>query len=286
MIKLLAIDLDGTLLDSCGNLSAENIAAIREAESRGVFVTIATGRRFRDARPPALELGLNAPLVTHNGALVKYAESLKTVFASLLDTETTREIVRVGKKLGGNALVSADPHGKGSLLYDTVSEANLPLRRYLEWSERLHGDDAAEAVIRVAELESSLCDHEIIHISFSGACDPMRQMLDFLQAELKDTVSILPTIYPHLDFTLIDILPPATSKATGIAAIAAINGFGSESVMAIGDNFNDLAMLEYAATPVVMGNADRDLLARQEFFKTVNNDEGGVAAAIKKFILD
>lgn len=286
MIKLLALDLDGTLLDSRGNLSSENIAAIREAESRGVLVTIATGRRFRDARPPAIELGLNAPLVTHNGALVKYADSLRTVAASLLDTDTTLEIVRVGKKLGGNALVSADPQGKGSLLYDTVSEENLPLRRYIEWSERLHGDEAGEAVIHVAELERALSDHEVIHISFSGACEPMSQMLDFLMAELRSSVSILPTIYPHLDFTLIDILPPATSKATGIAEIAAIGGFAGEAVMAIGDNFNDLAMLEYAGVPVVMGNAGADLLARPEFYKTVSNDESGVAAAIRKFILD
>ncbi|MCV4698232.1 HAD hydrolase family protein, partial [Escherichia coli] len=81
------------------------------------------------------------------------------------------------------------------------------------------------------------------------------------------------TIYPHLDFTLIDILPPATSKATGIAAIAEAAGLGPENVMAIGDNFNDLAMLEYAGTPVVMGNADPDLLVRPEFYKTFTNNE-------------
>jgi Cof subfamily protein (haloacid dehalogenase superfamily) len=286
MIKLLALDLDGTLLDSQGDLSTENISAIRAAENLGVLVTIATGRRFRDARPPAMALGLNAPLVTHNGALVKYADSLETLAKTLLDTDISLEIVRVGKKLGGNALVSADPTGKGSLLYDTVSEENIPLLRYLEWSERLHGAEASQAILNVKDLETALKDHEVIHISFSGACAPMRKMLEFLRLELSDSVSILPTIYPHLDFTLIDILPPATSKATGIAAIAEAAGLGPENVMAIGDNFNDLAMLEYAGTPVVMGNADPDLLVRPEFYKTFTNNENGVAAAIRKFILD
>src|SRR6187549_82736 len=146
MIKLLALDLDGTLLNSRGVITEENRVAIRAAEKVGVLVTIATGRRYRDARPVGLELELNAPLVTHNGALLKYAETLETVAASLLDIETTREIVRSGKQFGGDALVSADPHGKGTLLYDRVSDDNLPLQKYLGWAQRLHGEEAAHAV--------------------------------------------------------------------------------------------------------------------------------------------
>jgi len=71
VIKLLALDLDGTLLNSQGKISPKNKQAIRDAEDSGVLVTFATGRRFRDARPVALEVGFNAPIVTHNGALVK-----------------------------------------------------------------------------------------------------------------------------------------------------------------------------------------------------------------------
>jgi len=285
MIKLLALDLDGTLLDSRGQIPDQNRQAIREAEGAGVLVTIATGRRFRDARPVGLELELNAPLVTHNGALLKYAESLETVAASLLDLNTTREIVRVGKQFGGNALVSADPHSKGTLLYDKISDDNIPLKRYLDWSERLHGDEAQEAVMHVDDLHEALPDHEVIHISFSGACEPMKHMLAFLNDELTNSVTILPTIYPHLDFTLIDILPADASKGTGVEKLATINGLTADNVMAIGDNFNDLGMLEFAGTPVVMGNADADLLNRPEFYKTDNNNEGGVAAAIRRFIL-
>src|SRR5688500_16413592 len=112
MIKLLALDLDGTLLNSRGQVPDTNRDAIRAAEERGVLVTIATGRRFRDGRPLGIELELNAPLITHNGALLKYADSLETVAASLLTTDTAREVVRVGKAFGGDALVSADPQGK------------------------------------------------------------------------------------------------------------------------------------------------------------------------------
>ena len=286
MIKLLALDLDGTLLDSRGEVPEANRRAIRAAEDAGVLVTIATGRRFRDARPVGIAMEFNAPLITHNGALLKYAESLETVSASLLGLDTIREILRVGKQLGGNALVSADPHGKGSMLYDRVPADNIPLQRYLEWSERLHGDEAEHAVIHVHDLHDAMPDHEVIHISFSGQCEPMERMLSFLEHELGDTVKILPTIYPVLDFTLIDILPPDASKGTGVEKLAIINGLTAENVMVIGDNFNDLDMLEFAGTPVVMGNADAGLLERAEFFKTEGNNQCGVAVAIERFILN
>ena len=129
MIKLLALDLDGTTLNSRGEIPDANRTAIRAAEEKGVLVTIATGRRFRDAQPVGLDLALNAPLITHNGALLKYAESEETISCSLLSTETSLEIVRVGKDYGGDALVSTDPHGYGTLIYDRVSEDNLPLRK-------------------------------------------------------------------------------------------------------------------------------------------------------------
>ncbi|NNE98917.1 MAG: HAD family phosphatase [Pyrinomonadaceae bacterium] len=285
MIKLLALDLDGTLLDSRGKIPEENTLAIRSAEDKGVLVTIATGRRFRDARPVALEIGFNAPIVTHNGALLKFAESLEIFDSSSIGLKTVNEILRVGKEFGGEALVSTDPHGKGTLLYETVSEENIPLQRYIVWSRLLHGDEAEEAVHHVEDLNAAIGETEVIHISFSGTCDPMFELQQILERELGETVNILATRYPHLDFTLLDILPPDTSKATAIEILASKHGLTEENVMVIGDNFNDLEMLEYARTAVVMGNADESLLQREEFYTTLSNNENGVAAAINKYIL-
>jgi 5-amino-6-(5-phospho-D-ribitylamino)uracil phosphatase len=286
MIKLLALDLDGTLLNSEGKIPDENREAIRAAEAAGVVVTIATGRRFRDARPVGLGLELNGPMITHNGALLKFAESLETVAFSLIDDETVQEILRVGKELGGDALVSTDPHGKGTLLYDRVSDANKPLQKYLDWAKGLHGEKADRSVLHVERLEDVIGGSEVIHISFSGGCESMRRMVDDLGDELGETVTILPTIYPHLDFTLIDILPPDASKGIGLEKLATSYGLTAENVMAMGDNFNDVEMLDFAGTAVVMGNADPELLERPEFYTTVTNNEHGVAAAIERFILN
>ncbi len=285
MIKLLALDLDGTLLNSKGKIPEANSAAIRAAEDRGVLVTIATGRRFRDGRPLGLELELNAPLITHNGALLKYADSLQTVASSLLSIETAIEIVTVGKEFGGDALVSVDPHGKGTLLYDRLSDDNIPLRKYIAWAKRLHGPEGEESVTHVEDLNDILHEHEVIHISFSGGCERMEHMADFLKRELGNTITLLATVYPRLDFTLIDILPPDASKGKGVEKLALLNGLTAENVMAIGDNFNDVEMLDFAGTGVVMGNAAPGLLERGEFYTTVSNDENGVAAAIERFIL-
>lgn len=285
MIKLLALDLDGTLLDSRGRISEENKQAIRKAEEIGVLVTIATGRRFRDARPVALEAGFNAPIITHNGALLKFAQNLETVAYSLIERQTVREILRVGREFGGDALLSCDPHGKGILLYETVSDKNIPLQKYIVWSKRLHGDEAEEAVHHVPRLEDVLHETETVHVSFSGQCAMMAELETVLKTELHSTANVLTTVYPHLDFTLIDILPPDASKGIGLEKLTIIENLTAENVMVVGDNFNDLQMLEFAGTPVVMGNASPDLLEREEFYTTLSNDESGVSAAIERFIL-
>jgi len=204
-----------------------------------------------------------------------------------LTTETSLEVVRVGKAFGGDALVSTDPHGLGTLLYDRISDDNTPLKKYLRWSESLHGVEIGRrGVAHVESLENILADHEIVHISFSGNCSSMRELESTLNDEFQGNVTILATIYPSLDFTLLDILPPDASKGHGVSRLAELNGLTAANVMCIGDNFNDLEMLEYAGTPVVMGNAAQDLLDRRDFHSTFTNDQAGVAAAIEQFILN
>src|ERR687885_1463042 len=119
-IRLLALDLDGTLLNSRGELSERNLEAINRARATGVRVALVTGRRFRDVRPLALELGLDVPVISHNGALTKHARTLETVAAVLLPLEAARATLRVARAHGADALVSDDPGGAGLLVYDHI----------------------------------------------------------------------------------------------------------------------------------------------------------------------
>lgn len=287
-IRLLALDLDGTLLTSRGELSERNSKAIAAARSLGVRVALVTGRRFRDARPLALELGLDVPVISHNGALTKHARTLETVSATLLPLDAAKEVLRIGRANNADALVSDDPHGVGLLVYDHLSDDNAALAKYIAWSRRIHGDEAEEAVRRVTSLEDYL-DHPPVHIAFSGNVSRITGLGEIFAKELGERVKLLSTIYPKLDFGLLDVLHPQVSKGAGVAAAADEQGITRDEVMAVGDNLNDLEMLQYAGTSVLMGNAQASL---SELLRDLDvcqiaatNDEDGVALAIEQFIL-
>jgi hydroxymethylpyrimidine pyrophosphatase-like HAD family hydrolase len=116
----------------------------------------------------------------------------------------------------------------------------------------------------------------------------MEALGEALKSELGENVKVFATMYTKADFALIDVLNPEASKGVGVAAAAAEAGIERAEVMAVGDNFNDLEMLEFAGTGVLMGNADRRLIERNEarLHVTATNDEDGVALAIEKFILN
>ena len=284
-IRLLALDLDGTLLDSHGHISERNHSAIRNARERGVRVALVTGRRFRDSRPIALEMGLDVPLISHNGALTKHAETLETVAVLPLPLAAARHALEVGKRFGSDALVSDDHEGLGVLVYDHVSGDNAAFHQYLAWSQRVHGEEeGARSVQHVSSLEEYL-DHDPIHLSFSGGCVEMKQLEDLLRSEMGASVRIFCTIYSEKNFTLLDIVNASVSKAAGVAAAASEVSVQQDEIMAIGDNYNDLEMLLFAGTGVVMENAPLSLREIQGLHPTASNVEDGVALAIEEFIL-
>lgn len=284
-IRLIALDLDGTLLNSRGELSERNRAAVASAREAGAKVTLVTGRRFRDARPIALELGLDVPVISHNGALTKHARTLETVAVRLMPVEAARAVVKLGRKFGSDALISDDHTGAGLLVYDHIADGDAALQKYISWSRRVVGEEAAASIRRVPSLDDYL-DHDPLHVAFSGGCVAMERLASVVEDELSGDVKLLLTLYPKNDFALLDVLHPEASKGTGLAAVATEYGVTREEVLAVGDNFNDIEMLEYAGTGVVMGNADPSLHERGRFHSTAANDEDGVALVIEKFVLE
>ena len=284
-ISLLALDLDGTLLNAYGKISERNLKAIEKARATGVRVALVTGRRFRDSRPVALELGLDVPLISHNGALTKHAETLETVAALPLPLDAAREALRVGRDAGADALLSNDHEGLGVLIYDHLSGDNIAVHRYIAWAKRLHGDEEGRNAVRQVDSLENYLDHEPIHLAFSGRCQAMDQLAELIGSELGSSVKVLSTVYLEQDFTLLDVVNPAASKGAGVGAAAAEIGVGAGEIMAIGDNYNDLEMLLFAGTGVVMANAPLSLREIPGLHPTASNSEDGVALAIEKFIL-
>ena len=273
-IRLLALDIDGTLLNSRGEVSARTRRALDEARSRGVLIALVTGRRFRSARPVVQELGLDAPLISHNGALTKDVSTLETIGYHPLEAETAREVIRIGRECGSDMICCDDPAGLGTMVIEGISAENTALHRYLHRYR--------ESVVEVADLLDYV-DHAPIQVMFSGRCAQMDEFAARLGEAMDGRLQLFKTRYLSADLTILDALSPAASKGAGLAAVAETRRIAREEVMAVGDNHNDLPMLGYAGLAVVMGNAEEELKQRG-WALTSSNDDDGVAAAIERYI--
>jgi len=285
-IRFLALDLDGTLLDRRGQISIRNRQALDAARALGVHVAVVTGRQFRDSRPVALELGLDIPVISHNGALTKHARTLETVAVLPLPLKQARQALEIGRAAGADPLLSDDHEGLGVLVYDHISGDNTAVHKYIAWAKEIHGDDEGKNAVQQVNSLDKYLDHDPIHLAFSGTCANMELLEQSLNQEMSGTIKILCTKYPQENFTLLDILNSAASKGAGVAAAAAELDLESAEVMAIGDNYNDLEMLLFAGTGVVMANAPQSLREIEGLYPTTSQNEDGVAIAVEKFILN
>jgi Cof subfamily protein (haloacid dehalogenase superfamily) len=274
-IKLLALDIDGTLLTPQGEITPRNSAAINGARQSGVQIVLVTGRRFNSARELAQRLDMGAPLISHNGALTKNVETLETLDYHPLDIGIARAIIGFGRECGADMICCDDPHGLGKMVIEGVSDENKSLHRYL--------DKYRDSVSVVSDLLEYV-DHPPIQIMFSGRCDPMDDFAVRLKAAIGERIQLFKTRYRSADLTILDALSVTASKGTSLATIAKKHGVAREEIMAVGDNHNDLTMLSYAGLGVVMANAE-DELKRMGFELTSSNEEDGVAEAIERHIL-
>jgi hypothetical protein len=264
------------LLDSQYQVSDENRRAIHQAQSRGVIVVLVTGRRFAFAMPVARDVGLETPLICHNGALTKHTRTLEVLDYHPLSAETARQAVAVGKQCGADMICSYDAEGVGRLVFEPLSAESLRLRTYMS-----HNPIGIE---QVDDLLAHI-NADPIQVMSAGTCDRMDRLEAMLVSGMDGRVTLLKTAYPQRNLSILDILAPRCSKARALENLMHREGIRRNEVMAIGDNHNDVEMLEFAGVGVVMGNAE-DHIKRSHFYVTASNDEHGVAEAISHFILN
>jgi hydroxymethylpyrimidine pyrophosphatase-like HAD family hydrolase len=131
-IKLLALDIDGTLLTYRSELTPRTRAAIEAAQAQGVKVVLVTGRRFGSAHQLIQELQLDVMLISHNGALTKDVLTLETLGYHPLNVELAQQVVHAGRAFGADVICCDDPHGHGVMVLEGISAQNRALHRYLE----------------------------------------------------------------------------------------------------------------------------------------------------------
>jgi Cof subfamily protein (haloacid dehalogenase superfamily) len=273
MIRLIAIDVDGTLLDSKGRIPAANLDAVHHAVARGVKVVIATGRSYHFCLQAIGSLPDDLTLILHNGAIAAERGGTR-IFRRLLPRSAARDVLDATAAWRKDATASFDRPREGQLVYDRMDWTHPNRRRF---KERNH------AIIQEVErLEDALVE-DPIQIGFNGGVDDMRAIAAALGAHpVAPQLEIALTEYPRRDFSMVDVCASGTTKGTSLAALAALFDIPQACVMAVGDNHNDRDMLEWAGVGVVMGNAEPELQAAG-FHRTATNDEAGLARAIDRF---
>lgn len=273
MIRLIGIDIDGTLLDSGGHMPAANVTAIAAAVAAGVHVALVTGRSYPFARPVANDLPGAITLIVSNGAVERGMDG-STLARRLLDRGVARDVLDATRGHRHAAALIFDRDADRQVVYETMDWEHPGRRRY--WS-RNHSH-----IAQSVPLEDALTE-DPIQVMFNGGVDPMRELWSSLRADLRGC-SILMTEYVSRDFSLVDVTSLDATKGRALAWRARELGLTRDEVMAVGDNFNDVEMLEFAGHPVVMANAVAELKSRG-WHVTGHQDEAGVAQAIERFVM-
>jgi hypothetical protein len=264
--RLVAVDLDDTLLDSALEVSPRTVRALARAREKGVIVTLATGRMFSSAAPIARRLGIDAPIITYQGALVKNPFT--------------------GEELAHRVL----PNGVARAVIARLAGYGYHFNVYLD--DRL----CMESLTGLGRRYADICRVEA-HVvgdllAFLGERSPTKVLViapeDEILALMREMKAVFPAERVHITRSkpyFLEFSHPRATKGQALKYLAERYGIPREAVMAIGDGYNDLDMVEYAGLGVMMDNA-RDEVKRHADYVTASNDADGVAEAIERFILD
>ncbi|MBN2431946.1 MAG: HAD-IIB family hydrolase [Acidobacteria bacterium] len=274
-ICLVALDIDGTLSDTQYRIPPANRQAIQDLRDAGIIVVLATGRRFASAVRFARAVGVTAAGIFQNGAVIKDIRSRQLVFWQGLSPSLVRHVLKMGRMEGFSPLVFFGPDGPGRILLEERRLTHCPLEAYL-----MRSWDDVVVIPCLAETDLS----NVVQVMFCGPVAAMRRLAERLRNRLERDANIFLTEYPQRDLTLLDVMHWSVSKGDALRRVAGIYGLPLRQTAAIGDNFNDLEMLQAAGLALVMGNADERLRAR---FRNVLPDcaAGGVAWGIWRYIL-
>jgi len=273
-IRLLASDIDGTLLNPQFQISSDDLAALRSAHAAGIEIVLVTGRRHTFALPIARQLGFDLWLISSNGAVTRSLTG-ETFHRDLMPRQTCRDLCNAMQDFRGHTVLTFDKETKGAIVLEHLDDLNASIRRWLEKNMAY--------IEFVVPIENALVS-DPVQTMFCGSMAKMSDALRALEASGMDNrVTILRTEYPERDLSMIDVLNTGCSKGHALERWAAHRGFRRDQVMAIGDNHNDVEMLEFAGHPVIMGNACEELRGRG-WSVTLGNDRCGVAAAVAEVV--
>ncbi len=271
-LRLIAIDIDGTLLSPEFKISDTDLATLRRAHTQGVEIILVTGRRHTFALPIAEQLGFDLWLISSNGAITRSLAG-ETFHRDLLPEPTCRKLVHVMQEFRGQTVLTFDNSGAGTIVIERLDQLEGSIQRWLEKNMKY--------IQFVVPIENALTT-DPVQAMFCGPIADMQRALQVL-GSCGLPITVLRTEYPGRDLSIVDVLNAGCSKGHALERWANFRQITREQVMAIGDNYNDIEMLAFAGHPFIMGNASEELRGRG-WKLTRSNGESGVSAAIEHLL--
>ncbi len=272
--RLVAIDLDGTLLTPEKQISDETLQVLQQVREQDVVVMLCTGRTLHKAREVTQRIPFEFLLALHNGAVIVEAHSGRVLANHPLPHWQTDAALNFLKENQFHPTVYTFNDGK-YCLYHEPDSMNEGTKLFLQSKESV--------LYPCADVRTCLVDHPI-HIV---AVDHRERVL-WAMEELKQLLGMANVItsggFYGNRFWFLEILGNCASKSQAIHAIAQQHGISRQQVLAIGDNYNDLDMLAYAGLGIAMKNASETIRTQADVI-TESNDNDGVAKALRKYVL-
>lgn len=263
MYKLIALDMDGTLLNSQGQVLESTIDSLKKCQEQGVLVTLSTGRPIQGIESFIDLLGLTTPLITYNGAMIVDPLTRDISFAQNLDTEDARNIMTMGLELDATMTIWSN----NCLYANKVTEQVESYRQI-----------TGVPLNKLTSIDALLVQG-VTKILWLQDVEKMPKYFQFLEGKVSDNVNYC-TSRP----TFLEFFHKKVSKAISLNEVAKSYGIKQSQVIAFGDGENDLEMIHYAGLGIAMANGV-DSIKKDANYITASNNEDGIQKALEKFVL-
>jgi len=273
--RLLALDVDGTLLDPAGTLRSTVREAVMAAQQHGLRVVLCTGRRFRTALPLARTLQLDGPLVVHNGALVKDVATGQTLQRRYMSADMYRQAEVLLRQLSTPMAYIDAFHENIDIITEPVERAHPFQRAYLQ-------DNLTHC--RIVDTIATPPAQGVVLMSIMADGTSLRPLWPVVAQTLGSQGRVHFLLNKNYQGYILEVVPAGASKWQGLQYVAAQEGVTPAEIIAVGDDHNDIDMIRCAGLGIAMGNATAEVQAAADAV-TGSNAEDGLVQALERYVL-